>query len=110
MRHYKKHLFIIVLLISFLFTLTGCEVLVPEDSYKAEYDRKMRNLIELIEQESFYFHDQGIRLEDLYDGILYGIVDAIDDPYSVYMNEEEFKSFLEQVNQNFAGIGVQIVQ
>ncbi|AFS79060.1 carboxy-terminal processing protease CtpA [Gottschalkia acidurici 9a] len=42
----------------------------------------------------------------LEDGQLKGMFEAIKDPYSVYMNKEEFKSFMEHTEGTFGGIGI----
>lgn len=40
------------------------------------------------------------------DGQLKGILQSLEDPYSVYMNEEEFKSLMQQTSGTYGGIGV----
>lgn len=44
--------------------------------------------------------------QKLEDGQLKGLFEAIGDPYSTYMNEEEFASFAEHTKGTFGGIGV----
>ncbi len=44
--------------------------------------------------------------QKLEDGQLKGLFEAIEDPYSTYMNEEEFSSFVEHTKGTFGGIGV----
>lgn len=44
----------------------------------------------------------------LVDGALDGMMKALDDPYSVYMNQEESKSFGEVISSSFVGIGAEI--
>lgn len=44
--------------------------------------------------------------EELMDGQIKGMVAALSDPYSAYMNEEEFKSFTEDTSGQYGGIGV----
>lgn len=41
-------------------------------------------------------------------GMTQGLVDALDDPYSIYMPAEESQRFEEEINGNFVGIGVEI--
>jgi carboxyl-terminal processing protease len=38
------------------------------------------------------------------------IIQALDDPYSVYYTPEEYKTFLESTEQSFSGVGLQIEQ
>lgn len=44
--------------------------------------------------------------QKLEDGQLKGLFEAIEDPYSTYMNQEEFASFAEHTKGTFGGIGV----
>lgn len=44
--------------------------------------------------------------EKLLEGQLKGLFQALDDPYSVYMTEEEFKDFTEHTQGVYGGIGV----
>lgn len=48
--------------------------------------------------------------EALVEGAINGMVDALDDPYSDYMNEEEASSFNEVISSSFEGIGAEITQ
>lgn len=44
--------------------------------------------------------------EELNEGILRGVVDSLGDPYSVYMNQEEYKKFMESSNAEYVGVGI----
>ncbi|PLR78476.1 peptidase S41 [Bacillus sp. V3-13] len=46
--------------------------------------------------------------EELINGAINGMVEALDDPYSDYMNEEEAKNFNESISSSFEGIGAEI--
>lgn len=46
--------------------------------------------------------------EKLYQGAIKGMVEALDDPYSVYMTPEETQKFQEQLNGEFGGIGAEL--
>lgn len=37
-----------------------------------------------------------------------GLVESLDDPYSVYLNPEETKSFKEDISGNFEGVGMEV--
>lgn len=45
---------------------------------------------------------------NLYEGAIKGMVNALDDPYSVYLDEESFKSLMTSTEGHFGGIGVVI--
>ena len=44
--------------------------------------------------------------DKLMEGQLKGLVQSLEDPYSVYMTKEEFKSIMEETSGSFGGIGV----
>ncbi len=44
----------------------------------------------------------------LYEGAARGMVSALDDPYSVYFNEEEYLQFMEDMDAVYTGIGIEV--
>lgn len=46
--------------------------------------------------------------EKLINGAITGMLGALDDPYTDYMNEDEAKKFSESVNSSFQGIGAEV--
>lgn len=44
--------------------------------------------------------------EELNAGVIKGMFEALDDPYSVYMTEEEFEDFMDYTEGSYGGIGV----
>lgn len=53
-----------------------------------------------------YLHE--VSTATLVNGAVKGMVDALDDPYSVYLDEEAFKELNLQIEGAFGGIGVEI--
>ncbi len=53
---------------------------------------------------SQYYQD--IDQEALVEGAIKGMVDAVDDPYTVFFNQEEYKAFNDDGQGNYEGIGV----
>jgi carboxyl-terminal processing protease len=53
-----------------------------------------------------YYKD--LKDADLVNGAINGMLDAIGDPYSDYMDEEEAKKFQESISSSFEGIGAEI--
>ena len=45
----------------------------------------------------------------LLEGAIKGMTNALNDPYTVYMNDAEFEKFMKQSNSSMTGIGVNIV-
>lgn len=95
---------------TFLPGLTG-RVSVPADEYrnmKATYENygKLYEIQTAVE-ENFY---QEIDENDLIDGAAKGLMDALDDPYSVYLTKEEYEAWAASVTGNYSGIGVTFTQ
>ena len=61
--------------------------------------------IDLLEKyiEAYYYED--VDREDLENGLYYGIMNGVGDPYTVYYNPEEFKEMTAGWNGNYEGIG-----
>lgn len=56
----------------------------------------------------FSMYDGELDDEKLLEGAMKGMASAIGDPYTVYMDKEEFKSFMESSQGKFYGIGAQL--
>ncbi|GAB6149437.1 S41 family peptidase [Clostridium novyi] len=56
--------------------------------------------------ESFY--DGTIDEKALVDGAVKGMTESLKDPYTVYMNEKDYKEFSNQTEGNYVGLGIQI--
>ncbi len=67
---------------------------------------KMRYLQQII--DTYFLFDQDA--EKIEDGIYMGMMYGLDDPYSVYYNEEDLTSLLEETSGEYCGIGVMVQQ
>lgn len=67
---------------------------------------KLETISDLIDK-NFYFEEEEKQLQD---GIIRGYMEALNDPYSVYYNAEEYASFLEDSGGEYVGVGVQVSQ
>lgn len=72
-------------------------------------DRIGTKLGELEQLINLYYLDEIDNLE-VEDGIYTGLVDALDDPYSVYYDEEALSAMEESTNGEYAGIGAMMSQ
>lgn len=105
-------IFIILLILSNMATLivsngisiaVGDKVIVQtKDSNTAEYITKLLNLKNEI-LNSYY---QDVDEDDLLEGALIGMFQAVGDPYTVYYDEDQFQSYMEQIQGTYVGIGV----
>lgn len=67
-------------------------------------DYKLSQIEELINKKYYQDIDEDILKEGTYNGI----VSALKDPYSVYMNKKQYKEFQESSEGAYVGIGVQV--
>lgn len=65
---------------------------------------KLNAVIELIETK--YYED--VDRDELVDGAVSGMMEALDDPYSVYMEKEVAQHFSESIEGSFTGIGAEV--
>lgn len=72
-------------------------------TYKKRFD-KVLYLEDLIRRDYYQSVDE-INFDD---AIYKGIFEGLEDPYSEYMNPEDYKEFAESINGNYAGIGVYV--
>ena len=96
--------------ISFAFLLAGSlentsiGLLFEKDDISPEKIRKFRNIQKLLEKN--YYKE--INDDDLIEGAIAGMVNALDDPYTVYFNAKDMESFNEKARGSYGGIGVSI--
>lgn len=114
----KKVILLVVILLVFsniiTFSISNLTALRIKDKVvlpKEEYNKLVENYqnyskVNLIKN---YIENAYLREVDeatLLDGQLKGMVDSLEDPYSVYMNEDEFASFTQETAGTYGGIGV----
>ncbi len=87
----------------------GDKVVMTLDAYQyyqsleEEYTKidELKNFID----ENYYTDTSKV---DFQDGILKGMFQQLKDPYSVYMNEEDFKAFTETTTGTYGGVGLHL--
>ncbi len=106
--------FLIVLSVIATFTITtllqvdtGDKVVISQaalNEYQATVD-KYREIEELKDYiQTNYYLD--VTEETLIEGMKKGIFDVLEDPYSVFMNEDEFVDYMESSSGEYPGIGI----
>jgi len=111
----RKHLIFAVVLsvivtAIFTFTITnlvsftiGNKVILSKEDYKMVKEvQKLLTLKKYIDKNYL----EPVDSEKLIEGAAKGMFQALGDPYSVYMNEKEFKEFNEATSGSYGGIGV----
>lgn len=87
--------------------LVSCGILVSDDNIISQKtEEKLSELKGLIDSQFLGEVDEDALTEGIYKGYL----EALDDPYTVYYDEEETKEFNESVSGEFSGIGVLLSQ
>lgn len=71
------------------------------DTEKYKYLFTLRDII-------YSKYDGDIDDQKLLEGAMKGMAEAVNDPYTVYMNQEEFNTFIESSQGSFYGIGAQL--
>jgi carboxyl-terminal processing protease len=66
--------------------------------------QKLRSTYDIL-QKGYY---KDIDTDKLVEGAIKGMVESLEDPYSVYMDVEQAKSFGENISSSFEGIGAEI--
>lgn len=67
--------------------------------------KKLKAMEGIIDQ---YFYEPGIDREVLVNGMYSGLIDALEDPYSVYYTEEDLEDLMEQTEGIYYGIGAYV--
>ncbi len=87
------------------FSLPNGKVLVSRKTYENIIDfEKLYTIKDKLEK--YYLGE--IDINKLVDGAAAGMTEALGDPYTTYMNAEEFKDFYSQTEGNYVGLGIQV--
>ena len=72
-------------------------------------DGTLSKLDELMGQINLNYYED-VDASDLQEGLYSGLLEGLNDPYSAYYTEEEYKDLMEQTQGNFYGIGAGLSQ
>ncbi|MEW8993869.1 S41 family peptidase [Clostridium sp.] len=87
------------------FKLPDGRVLVSRKTYENIVD--FEKLYTIKDKLDKYYLGE-IDINKLIDGAAAGMTEAVGDPYTTYMNAEEFKDFYSQTEGNYVGLGIQV--
>ncbi len=65
--------------------------------------------VDQIRRDLEYMYDGDVDDAKLMDGAIKGMADSIGDPYTVYMDKQEYSDFVVQSTGKYSGIGIQII-
>jgi carboxyl-terminal processing protease len=102
----KNSKLIVAIIITAIVTAGITYSIVPKGVSVASNDpfQKLKSTYTIL-QEGYY---KEIDSDKLVEGAIKGMVESLEDPYSVYMDVEEAKSFDENISSSFEGIGAEI--
>lgn len=86
---------------------TGDKVVVSQTTID-DYQTTMDQYREIEELKNYIKTNYYLEVSDeqLIEGMKKGIFDVLEDPYSVFMNEEEFQDYMESSSGEYPGIGI----
>ncbi len=84
--------------------LSGCTI--GRQSNTDKIDKKAQSIKNII--DTYYLDD--VKESKLEDGVYKGLVEGLEDPYSVYYTAEEYKKLQEDTEGSYVGIGVSVRQ
>lgn len=92
-------------LLLLLLLVTGCSLSLPGGEKRTQ-EKKLSSIQMLIDQ--YYLDDtEDTEFEE---GIYKGVVEQLDDPYSVYYTKKEYEELMEDDSGHYKGIGVVVSQ
>lgn len=94
---------VLIFILGMVFGFGGTEII--RINHMSEEDHQREMLLELLEDMGYYYEDE----EQINVGALRGMIEALNDPYSVYFDADDYDSFNSMISSQFAGIGVSIV-
>lgn len=65
--------------------------------------------LDQIKKDLEYMYDGEVDSEELIEGAIKGMAASIGDPYTVYMDSQEYSDFVVQSSGKYSGIGIQII-
>ena len=85
-------------------TVEGTKPSVRKNGLTDEEVSKLSTVYELLETRYY----ESVDRKTLIEGAIDGLVQALEDPYSEYLDKKEVESFSEHINSSFSGIGAEV--
>lgn len=98
----------LIMLIAAGTVMAGCSFLGGRNVIDENTEGKLGEISELIDR--YYLHEDEVDEKDLESDLLKGYVNGLQDPYSVYYDQEETKELFETTAGEYSGIGAAMTQ
>ncbi|UCB43823.1 MAG: PDZ domain-containing protein [Dehalococcoidales bacterium] len=86
---------------------TGCSLITDQSTTESDLDvALLEEVWDIIREE--YVEPDKLDVETLIQGAVKGMVEALDDPYSVYMDPDDYELFTSDLAGEFEGIGAHV--
>lgn len=95
---------LITFMVTFKVPIKGT-VRISEDSYNQIL--KFKKMF-IVKDNINKYYDGKVDEKVLIDGAIKGMTESLNDPYTVYMNEENYKAFSTETGGNYVGLGIQV--
>lgn len=92
---------LLVLLLAVLLVITGAGY-----GFAAEYPSDAKEAINEVFDYLIKYHKDNPGAKQLMEGAVWGMIQTLDDPYTVYLSKEEMKQFMEDISGDFSGVGI----
>lgn len=111
-KNFSKTEVLLLVIMSLLIGLSIGKILNTNTKQTDNINYIDNNVKEFIRNYNFIIDNyyEEVNKEKLINSAISGMMDSLDDPYSVYFNEEETENFSISLNGDYKGIGVQIIK
>lgn len=95
---------ILILLVS-IFSIISCA-----QNLNYMERKKINDVMSLVESVYYGDNQDEINHQSMFEGAVKGILNSLNDPYSEYYTEDEYKSIKDGLNTDFVGIGITMIK
>ncbi|KJR98001.1 MAG: hypothetical protein VR68_11955 [Peptococcaceae bacterium BRH_c4a] len=88
-------------LLIFLLVVTGAGY-----AYAAENPSEGKDVINEVFDYLIKYHKDNPKTKQLVEGAIWGMIDTLDDPYTVYLTDQEVKQFVDDISGGYSGVGL----
>lgn len=92
---------LLLVLLTILFVVTGAGY-----GLAAERPSDAKEAIIEIFDYLISYHKDNPGVKQLMEGAIWGMIQTLDDPYTVYLSKDEMKQFMEDMSGDFSGVGI----
>lgn len=92
---------LLLVLLTVLFVITGAGFVLAAES-PSDAKETINEVFDYLVQ----YHKDNPGIKQLMEGAIWGMIDTLEDPYTVYLSKDEMKQFMDDMSGDFSGVGV----